>query len=391
MGLSPEKPSKSSASAAVSCGQRSQATTEVYTISSDVPYRLALDEPLRDNGRNGHNNNNNDRKGQQRDDDRRRHHNDIDFDLNSQKSWTSTYDGVDVLGGEKKDNFNTWSQRRAAQIVNRPVFKRTALALIFLCSTLLAVRTVWPHFIIDRALDVLLGIFTMEVFLSLIFYQDQMLGWVVFDSIVILSSMFSGDRSVLVLRSFRLLRALRKASGVPALRWVVKAILRALPRLAIALCLMACSLLTFSIWFTTIFPVTFPRIDQSALLLFQLSTGGLAWGDIAADLVDEHPAAWVPLVAFILVFRFVFWSLTIAVMCNAVFHANDTDQAWKSMERPKYTDDETSEVQRLERKVDDLQLSLSTLLQSQASLAETIHQMMQERSIASIPSTESAK
>jgi voltage-gated sodium channel len=382
--VSPEKPSQSSA--ASSC-QRTQ-TTEVYTISSDVPYRLALDEPL--DGRNGNSNNRKEHVGNDNNN-QRPHHNDVDFDLNSQKSWTSTYDGLDILGGEKPNNFNTWSQRRAAQIVNRPVFKRTALALIFVCSVLLAIRTVVPHWIIDRALDYLLVIFTVEVFLSLIFYQDQIFGWVVFDIILVLSSMFSGDRSVLVLRSFRLLRALRKASGVPALRWVVKAILRALPRLAIACGLMACSLLTFSIWFTSIFPVTFPRIDQSAFLLFQMSTGGLAWGDIASNLEYEHPTAWIPLVSFILVFRFVFWTLTIAVMCNAVFHANDTDQAWKSMERPNHTDDEISEVQRLERKVDDLQSTLSSMLQSQANLTESIHQIVKERSIAGSSSNETAK
>lgn len=300
----------------------------------------------------------------------------------SQQSWET--EGVDVVGGETAVTFQIWSQRKSARVVNTPIFKRTALVLILFCSFLLGVRTQFPSKIIDVSLDVLLCVFSLELALSAVFYQESLVGWLAFDLTIIVGSWLTGDRSALVLRSFRLLRTFRKATGIPALRCVVKSILRALPRMAATVgLLLPTSLLIFSIWLTNLYPEEFSRLDTSLLTLFQIMTGGASWADVLQDI--EESRAWIPLSTFVLVAQFIFASLIVAIMSHSVSTVNDNERIWKS---PGSTDMITSggtELEKLDKKIADLTSTVEHLLQGQNQLLKALS----KRDSSPVPSIES--
>jgi Ion transport protein len=221
--------------------------------------------------------------------------------MSSRISLSSTTEGIDVLGAkETPENFRDWSQLVAARIVSAVLFKRTVLLLILVCAALLGARTVdrvrndAPDALaaINLALNVLLITFSLELIVSVVCYQDQVrsAGWLIADIIIVVLVWWTNDVSLLVLRSFRLLRALRKASGVPALKWAVKAVLRVLPRLAAVITVLIPGMFAiFAILFTNLYQDAdlnggdavdngdqqqlsedyFGRLDVAALTLFQ--------------------------------------------------------------------------------------------------------------------------
>lgn len=368
--------------------------------------------------------------------------NDDTFSISSRISQSSTTDGIDVLGAERgtPSNFREWSQLIAARIVSTVVFKRTVLLLILLTAVLLGVRTVdsvrldAPDTLesINLTLHVILVIFTAEVLVSVCFYQEQVLsasGWLAADIVIVLLAWWTGDVSLLVLRSFRLLRALRKASGVPALKWAVKAVLRVLPRLVAVLAVLLPGMFAiFAILFTNLYQDAglgggdgddqngeqqqvltedyFGRLDVSALTLFQIMTGGRNWSTVCTELQAQYPSAWLPIVSFVIVSLFFFGSLIIAVMCDAVSNVN-RDRMWKSLD-PDHTmmapsnttttsgigvcDDPPQtytnydncygnskpELHRLEQKLDDLATTVDTLVRMQVVLQESLNALTQQ-------------
>jgi Ion transport protein len=105
-------------------------------------------------------------------------------------------------------------------------------------------------------LNVMLFIAAVGVVISVACYQDHLfaVGWLAMDVVIFLLVIATGDVSLLVLRSFRLLRALRKASGVPALKWAVKAVLRVLPRLVAVIGIwLPCMFAIFAILFSNLY------------------------------------------------------------------------------------------------------------------------------------------
>jgi voltage-gated sodium channel len=354
---------------------------------------------------------------------------DDSFSISSRLSLNSTTDGIDVLGAPKApSNFQEWSHLTAARIVCSVVFKRTVLFFILITAALLGLRTM--EFIRDVALVLkiinytlyaLLFVFAVEVVISIACYQDHLfsVGWLAMDIVVLLLVIATGDVSLLVLRSFRLLRALRKASGVPALKWAVKAVLRVLPRLVAVVGILLPSMFAiFAILFTNLYQDAqlsdessgeelmneryFGRLDISALTLFQIMTGGRSWSVVCTELQVQYPSAWVPMVCFVAVSLFFFGSLIVAVMCDAVSSVN-RDRMWKSLDPDHSSTTPTTatlnasaasdtilfggqgyaiphdadprgnaELRRLETKLDDLVRNCDALLRMQTTLRESV-------------------
>ena len=340
------------------------------------------------------------------------------FSATSHFSRQSSTDGIDVLGSGGRDatsvaSFLVWLKWQAGRVVSRVWFKRTVLALIFGTTVLLAVRTVdalsdETISVIDRILRILLWIFTMELFTQIAFYQTEVLatGWLVVDLVVVVISWYTGDETCLVLRGFRLLRALRKATGIPALKWAVKAMLRVLPRLTAVLAVLLPGMFAiFAILFTNLYGEAedvsrpyFHRLDAAAWTLFEIMTGGRDWAEIAAELEDQYPSVWAPMMLFVSVALFFFGSLIIAIMCDAVSTIN-REQVWKTLDHQvhgssssrgnerhphimSHSMDEfmlphsSSELQKLERKIDELTSTVDSLLRMQLAMQETITQLV---------------
>jgi voltage-gated sodium channel len=346
----------------------------------------------------------------------------------------STTDGIDVLKGAlgKPNNLLDWAHLIAARIVTSVVYKRLMLVLILVTSLLLALRTVDmirdssddAIEVMNRILHVLLVLFTIEVLLAVVCFKNLFLptGWLLSDIFIVCLVWWTNDLTFLVLRSFRLLRALRKASCVPSLQWAVRAILHVLPRLsAVILVLLPLMLSIFAILFTNLYQegefytsstytddaggtqnfltVTnyFGRLDVSALTLFQIMTGGLNWAEVCEALMAHYPLAWLPMVAFVIISMFFAMTLVIALMCDAVstvqrdrmrktlesstiqfqhpnkkmnVPSNSSDAA--EYEEPAPTTFQKQDRQRLEQKVDELTQTVETLLRMQVELQKSI-------------------
>lgn len=375
---------------------------------------------------------------------RHNHDNDSDtFSATSHFSLQSSTDGIDVVGGgggrdvTSMASFLVWLKMQAGRVVSQVWFKRTVLALIFGTTILLGVRTIdaltdETITVIDQILRILLWIFTMELLTQIAFYQTKMLvtGWLLADLVVVIISWYTGDETCLVLRGFRLLRALRKATGIPALKWAVKAMLRVLPRLTAVLAVLLPGMFAiFAILFTNLYGEAedvsrpyFHRLDAAAWTLFEIMTGGRNWAEIAAELEDQYPSAWAPLMLFVLVALFFFGSLIIAIMCDAVSTIN-REQVWKTLDHRvhgssssrgnehhphimSYSMDElmlphsSSDLQKLERKIDELTSTVDSLLRMQLAMQETITQLAwlqpsqdqhPQGSVANAPAGESTK
>lgn len=375
------------------------------------------------------------------------------YSISSRLSLNSTTDGVDVLvAHEAPSTFRAWSHLTAARVVCSILFKRTVLFLILVTSVLLGARTmdrVRGNAVALRAingtLDGLVFVFTLEVFVSVACYLEQLLstGWLVTDIAILALVGITGNKSILVLRSFRLIRALRKASGVPALKWAVKAILRVLPRLAAVVGVLLPGMFAiFAILFTNLYQDAelddaesgeqlltesyFSRLDVSALTLFQIMTGGREWAIVCAELQAQYPSAWVPLVSFVIISIFFFGGLIVAIMCDAVNSVN-RDRMWKSLDpdhktpsrtvastdvgdlfwfgnegyaiphdcgEKKVSKLENETAQRLEKKLETLTRNVEQLLRVQASLQESVQDFCEReksRHLPPMPSNRSSR
>jgi hypothetical protein len=168
---------------------------------------------------------------------------------------------VDVLGEDPPRNFFEWVGRRSGPMVMSQLFKRIILGLILLNCILLGVRTfdVIQHN--DRALKAFNGLahgflvlFTLEFAVESLHYQHKIftMGWAMFDlGVLVLSWCFTP--TLCVLKSFRLLRALRKATGCEAISLPVKALLRALPQMLSIVLLLVVTFYIFAVLFTDLF------------------------------------------------------------------------------------------------------------------------------------------
>jgi Ion transport protein len=328
--------------------------------------------------------------------------------VTSRLSLSSTTDGIDVLGAaESPRNFREWSQLQAARVVSDVLFKRAVLAFVLVTCALLGVRTFLSGGgsalrAVNAALHGLLVLCTLEVLVSATFCQEHLLssGWLLFDIALLVLCWHSNDTTLLVLRGFRLLRALRKASGVPALKWAVKAVLRVLPRfLSVVGILLPGMFAIFAILFTNLYGDAddFRRLDVSALTLFQIMTAGRSWSDLVGDLSDQYRLIWLPTILFVVVAVFFSGSLIIAIMCDAVSHVY-RDRFWKALDGTPTTDNRNNhesqssafffadmhnnsscgadgcqqDLRRLERKIDELNSTVETLVRIQATMQESL-------------------
>ncbi|NMG03695.1 hypothetical protein GPA21_12030 [Azoarcus taiwanensis] len=120
--------------------------------------------------------------------------------------------------------------------VESRAFQNFIIAVIVVNAITLGLET-WPTAMAHAgslllALDqIALAIFVVEIVLKLVVYRASFFrsGWNVFDFTIVAITVAPVDEGLAVLRSLRILRALRLISVLPSMRKVVSALLRALP------------------------------------------------------------------------------------------------------------------------------------------------------------------
>jgi len=169
-----------------------------------------------------------------------------------------------------------------------------------------------------------LWIFTLEVLLKMFVWGRRSLKdpWNLFDFIVVSISWFPSAGIFSVLRSLRVLRALRIISTVPRLRKVVTGLLNSLPGLGAVSSIIALLFYVGAVIATKLFSATFPEwfgsLGNSTYTLFQIMTLESWSMGIVRPVMELHPYAWLFFVPFILVTTFTTLNLLIAVMVTAM-------------------------------------------------------------------------
>ncbi|MDO5624876.1 MAG: ion transporter [Pseudomonadota bacterium] len=223
---------------------------------------------------------------------------------------------------------NTQRQRVAAW-VESPRVQQGLIAVIVLNAIVLGLYTS-PAMRADygsllNALDAAaLAVFVVELALKLWAHGWRFFksGWNVFDFIIVGIALIPASGPLAVLRALRILRVLRLASMLPQLRFVVEALLRAIPGIAAISGLMVLLFYIAAVLATSLFGERYPELFGSLIgalyTLFQIMTLDSWSSGIARPIMAEYPWAWVFFVPFVLLATFTMLNLFIAIIVNTM-------------------------------------------------------------------------
>ncbi len=230
------------------------------------------------------------------------------------------------------------SRRRIAAWVEAPRVQYSIIALIVLNAVTLGLETSptvmayigsWllalDHFI--------LGVFVVEISAKLYahrlrFFRDA---WNIFDFLIVSIALIPASGPLAVMRALRILRVLRLIAIVPKLRFVVEALLHAVPGIASIAGLLILLYYVFAVMATGLFgadhPAWFGTIGKSMYTLFQIMTLESWSMGIARPVMETHPYAWLFFIPFILVATFTILNLFIAIIVNTMQTMHDATHA----------------------------------------------------------------
>ncbi|WP_020669907.1 ion transporter [Amycolatopsis nigrescens] len=168
-----------------------------------------------------------------------------------------------------------------------------------------------------------LSIFVLELLAKFYAYRHRFFTdpWNVFDLLVVGIALVPATGPFAVLRALRVLRVLRLISVVPSMRKVVSGLLAAIPGMASIAALLALIIFVAGVMATKLFggisAENFGDLGTSLFTLFQVMTGE-AWPDIAKEIMEQAPMAWIFFVIYILVSSFAVLNLFIAVVVSGM-------------------------------------------------------------------------
>ncbi|HSO81897.1 ion transporter [Thiocapsa sp.] len=184
--------------------------------------------------------------------------------------------------------------------------------------------------LLDR---VILAAFVAEILLKLFAQRLDFFrrGWNLFDFIVIAIALVPASGPLAVLRALRVLRVLRLASVSPRLRFVVEALLKALPGIASIASLMLLLFYVAAVIATGLFGARFPEwfgtLGGSMYTLFQIMTLESWSMGIVRPVMDVYPYAWLFFIPFILIATFTMLNLFIGIIVDTMQTLHDDQHA----------------------------------------------------------------
>jgi voltage-gated sodium channel len=220
-------------------------------------------------------------------------------------------------------------------VESRPV-QRVIVALILVNAVTLGLETsaavMAEHGALLHALDrAILTVFVLEIALK--FFADGLRffrqPWNVFDFVVVGIALVPAAGPFSVLRALRVLRVLRLISMVPRLRFVVEALLRAVPGIASIAALMMILMYVSAVMATGFFGERFPEwfggVGASMYTLFQIMTLESWSMGIVRPVMEEYAYAWAFFVPFILIATFTMLNLFIGIIVDTMQTMHDAD------------------------------------------------------------------
>jgi voltage-gated sodium channel len=195
-------------------------------------------------------------------------------------------------------------------------------AVLFAAETVPAIhKSVGGMLEICNTLIVL--VFVTEISLKILifkrgFWRDA---WNWFDLTVVVLSIATASDAFASLRALRALRLLRLVAVLPSLRRVVEGFLKALPSLGSIMLLLLLMLFVFSVMgvklFGTEHPDAFGSLGASGFSLFAVMTLE-GWPDLAREVMQTHPVAWIFFITFIVLSSWVVLNLVIGVVVDSM-------------------------------------------------------------------------
>lgn len=253
------------------------------------------------------------------------------------KETTQSLTENDENDGSSKSSFLRKKIRFfCGKIVLYPYFSPFIILLIIANSFIMGLATFKFDDSIAQALETsdmaFLIIFTIELILHFGYYGFGLFkdGWLVFDfSIVVLSWSLEKIQvisSFRIFKSFRIIRAFRIVGRFAVLKNLIAAVIKVLPKMGAIMGFLFLILYIFAVMCTELFKdlyeegVTnknyFTTLPNSFLTLFQFVT--LDWAGVSRQVMVKYPKAQFIFYLFVMTTAFIFYSLIVAVVCQAV-------------------------------------------------------------------------
>ncbi|MGB5834853.1 MAG: ion transporter [Thiohalocapsa sp.] len=213
--------------------------------------------------------------------------------------------------------------------IESPQVQRSIIALIVVNAVTLGLETSATLMAqvgsILRSFDqIVLAIFVLEISAKLYAFRWSFFrnAWNLFDFVIVAVALIPASGPLAVLRALRILRVLRLISTVPRLRFVVEALLQAVPGISSIAVLMLLLFYVFAVMATSLFGDRFAEwfgsVGASMYTLFQIMTLESWSMGIVRPVMDVYPYAWAFFIPFILVATFTMLNLFIGIIVDTM-------------------------------------------------------------------------
>jgi voltage-gated sodium channel len=245
---------------------------------------------------------------------------------------------------------------KLGEFVEGQIFQNAIMILIVLNAVTLGLETnsnIMDQFGKELHLfdNTVLAIFGVEIAIKLMnrrldFFKH---GWNIFDFVIVGIALVPSSGPLEIMRTLRILRAMRLLSMVPSMRKVIQALFLAIPGIfsvgsIIMLIFYVSSVLTTN-FFGAEFDEWFGSIGRSMYSLFQIMTLESWSMGIVRPVMEVYPWAWLFFVVFILITSFAVLNLFIGIIVDAMQQQSIAEQA-AILEETGATQIETNETHR---------------------------------------------
>lgn len=220
------------------------------------------------------------------------------------------------------------------RIVENAIFQWFIVGVILVNAAILGLMTMElspeTHNFLEVLDNICLAIFCAEIAMKLLvmrkgFFKD---GWSVFDLIVVGIALAPATGELSVLRALRVLRLMRLAAAIPSMRRVINGMFAAIPGggsvAAVLLVMYYVAAIMGTNFFGKTVPVHFGDLGTTFFTLFKMMTLE-GWPDIATDVLEHHPRAWIFFVVFIIFTTFTTLNLLFGIIVDAMEQAKEAD------------------------------------------------------------------
>lgn len=238
-------------------------------------------------------------------------------------------------------------------IVENKIFQWFIIGVILVNAGILGLMTMEMSPENMHMLEVLdhicLVIFCVEIGMKLLvmrgnFFKD---GWNVFDVIVVGIALAPATGELSVLRALRVLRLMRLASAIPSMRRVINGMFAAIPGGGSVAAVLFVMYYVAAIMGTNFFgktvPTHFGDLGTTFFTLFKMMTLE-GWPDIASDVLEHHPKAWIFFVIFIVFTTFTTLNLLFGIIVDAMEQAKEADARQQMAEQGVEVTEQSNEM-----------------------------------------------